>query len=74
MNVCIWNSKIVGPPRRRPGRTSPTIAMEPTMIINKQQFCVKGLNYMVRSAIDGETENLDREPGEGFIDIPDLNE
>jgi RimJ/RimL family protein N-acetyltransferase len=54
------------------------------MIINKQEFFVNGLNYTVRSAIekdakelselrlqiDGETENLDREKGEAFIDIP----
>ncbi|WP_025683109.1 GNAT family N-acetyltransferase [Paenibacillus maysiensis] len=52
------------------------------MIINKQEFYVNGLNYTVRSAIDkdaadlselrlqidGETENLDREQGEAFID------
>ncbi|EEL50530.1 MULTISPECIES: GNAT family N-acetyltransferase [Bacillus cereus group] len=52
------------------------------MIINKQEFDVSGLNYTIRSAmakdakdlsnlrlqIDGETENLDREQGEGFID------
>ncbi|QED46114.1 GNAT family N-acetyltransferase [Cytobacillus dafuensis] len=54
------------------------------MIINKQEFYVNGLNYTVRSAIekdakdlselrvqiDGETENLDREQGEAFIDVP----
>lgn len=54
------------------------------MIINRQEFDVKGLHYRVRSAvvrdaqalselrlqIDGETENLDREPGEAFIDAP----
>lgn len=53
-----------------------------SMIVNKQEFCVNRLNYTVRSAvesdakelsdlrlqIDGETENLDREKGEGFID------
>jgi ribosomal protein S18 acetylase RimI-like enzyme len=52
------------------------------MIINKQEFYVNGLNYTVRSAIDtdakdlselrlqidGETENMDREQGEAFID------
>ncbi|PLR99258.1 GNAT family N-acetyltransferase [Bacillus sp. T33-2] len=52
------------------------------MKINKQEFNVNGLNYIVRSAIesdakhlselrlqiDGETENLDREPGEAFLD------
>ncbi|OIK13803.1 GNAT family N-acetyltransferase [Bacillus sp. MUM 13] len=54
------------------------------MIINKQEFCVNGMNYTIRSAsekdagdlsqlrlqIDGETENLDREKGEAFIDPP----
>lgn len=54
------------------------------MIINKQEFYINGLNYMVRSAIDkdakdlselrlqidGETENLDRVKGEAFINIP----
>lgn len=53
------------------------------MIINKQEFQVNGLKYVVRSAIeedakelselrlqiDGETENLDREKGEAFIDV-----
>ncbi|MGX6445076.1 N-acetyltransferase family protein [Neobacillus sp. K501] len=52
------------------------------MIINSQEFDVKGMHYSIRSAmeedakvlsdlrlqIDGETENLDREPGEAFID------
>ncbi|MCR8994409.1 GNAT family N-acetyltransferase [Brevibacillus laterosporus] len=52
------------------------------MIINKQEFDIKGLSYTIRSAtktdakalsklrlqIDGETENLDREKGEAFID------
>ncbi|MFE8700457.1 GNAT family N-acetyltransferase [Cytobacillus sp. FJAT-54145] len=52
------------------------------MIIEKQQYFVNELNYIVRSAsekdakqladlrlqIDGETEFLDREPGEAFID------
>jgi ribosomal protein S18 acetylase RimI-like enzyme len=55
-----------------------------TMITNKQDFNVNGLQYTIRSAvntdakalselrlhIDGETENLDREKGEAFIDIP----
>ncbi|MDQ0268192.1 GNAT family N-acetyltransferase [Cytobacillus purgationiresistens] len=54
------------------------------MVIAKQEFEVNGQNYTVRSAIekdakdltevrlqiDGETENLDREKGEGLIDIP----
>lgn len=53
------------------------------MITNKKDFYVNGLNYEIRSAInkdakdlselrlqiDGETENLDREKGEGYIDI-----
>ncbi|WP_379126710.1 GNAT family N-acetyltransferase [Paenibacillus sp. sgz500958] len=52
------------------------------MIIDEREFCVKGVRYTVRSAIhsdaralsalrlqiDGETEHLDREPGEAFID------
>ncbi|MCI0764932.1 GNAT family N-acetyltransferase [Bacillus sp. TL12] len=58
------------------------------MIINKQEFYVNGVNYTVRSAlekdakdlsnlrlqIDGETENMDREKGEAFIDIPGFKE
>lgn len=57
------------------------------MRINKQDFIVNGLTYTVRSAIDkdalalselrlqidGETENLDREKGEGYIDARVLN-
>jgi hypothetical protein len=52
------------------------------MIIIQQEFNVKELNYTIRSAferdakylselrlqIDGETENMDREKGEAFID------
>ncbi|WHY17350.1 GNAT family N-acetyltransferase [Paenibacillus sp. G2S3] len=52
------------------------------MIIDQRTFTVKGIHYTIRSAIttdamilsklrvqiDGETENLDREPGEAFID------
>ncbi|WP_410982791.1 GNAT family N-acetyltransferase [Bacillus cereus] len=52
------------------------------MIINKQEYDVNGINYTIRSAlhkdakelselrlqIDGETENMDREKGEAFID------
>ncbi|MFE8699790.1 GNAT family N-acetyltransferase [Cytobacillus sp. FJAT-54145] len=52
------------------------------MIISSQVFNVKDLNYTIRSAIksdakdlselrlqiDGETENMDREKGEDFID------
>lgn len=55
-----------------------------TMIIDKQEFYINGINYTIRSAIDrdakelselrlqidGETENLDREKGEAFIDVP----
>ncbi|SFG82311.1 Protein N-acetyltransferase, RimJ/RimL family [Priestia megaterium] len=52
------------------------------MVINQQIYHVKGLQYIIRSAaasdagelshlrvqLDGETENLDREPGEGYMD------
>ncbi|MED3553270.1 GNAT family N-acetyltransferase [Cytobacillus praedii] len=52
------------------------------MLITKQEFEVNGVTYIIRSAtakdaqalsnlrvqIDGETENMDREKGEGFID------
>ncbi|MDQ7237605.1 hypothetical protein [Bacillus pacificus] len=52
------------------------------MIIKGQKFHINGLVYTIRSAtetdaeqlseirvqIDGETENMDREAGEGFID------
>ncbi|HDX9610068.1 TPA: GNAT family N-acetyltransferase [Bacillus toyonensis] len=52
------------------------------MIIKGQEFHINGLVYTIRSAvktdadrlskirvlIDGETENMDREAGEGFID------
>ncbi|KMN45985.1 GNAT family N-acetyltransferase [Bacillus sp. LK2] len=52
------------------------------MIIKEQKFSINGLEYTIRSAIkqdaeqlskirvqiDGETENMDREQGEGFID------
>lgn len=52
------------------------------MIINPKEFSINGLRYIIRSAmeedakslsevrvqIDGETENLDREQGEGYID------
>ncbi|WP_379967494.1 GNAT family N-acetyltransferase [Ectobacillus sp. sgz5001026] len=58
------------------------------MIINKQEFYCNGIYYMVRSAIDkdakelsalrlqidGETENLDREKGEAFIDISEFEQ
>jgi ribosomal protein S18 acetylase RimI-like enzyme len=53
------------------------------MIINQQDFYVKDFNYTIRTAtkgdakqlsdlrlqIDGETENMDREKGEDFIDV-----
>ncbi|MFB0842489.1 GNAT family N-acetyltransferase [Paenibacillus oleatilyticus] len=52
------------------------------MLANTQEFYINGLNYTIRSAmekdakqlsevrvqIDGETENMDRERGEAFID------
>ncbi|UPK44264.1 GNAT family N-acetyltransferase [Paenibacillus pabuli] len=52
------------------------------MIIDQQEFNVKGLTYSIRSAtekdagalsslrvqMDGETDYMDREQGEGFID------
>ena len=52
------------------------------MLIREKEFNIKSLNYTIRSAfmadaealsdlrlqIDGETENLDREPGEAYID------
>jgi len=52
--------------------------------INQKEFSVNGISYIIRSAInkdakdlseirlqiDGETQNLDREKGEAFIDIP----
>ncbi|WP_462410521.1 N-acetyltransferase family protein [Neobacillus sp. Marseille-QA0830] len=51
------------------------------MLIGQQEFNIKGLTYIIRSAgksdaeslselrlqIDGETENMDREKGEAFI-------
>lgn len=54
------------------------------MIIDNHEYVVKGFHYTIRSAtnedakalselrlqIDGETENLDREKGEAFIDVP----
>ncbi|MGG4395222.1 GNAT family N-acetyltransferase [Paenibacillus thiaminolyticus] len=54
------------------------------MIIPEQDFEANGITYTIRSAsatdaeelsalrvqIDGETEFLDREPGEAFIDVP----
>ncbi|MFX3618689.1 MAG: N-acetyltransferase family protein [Sporolactobacillus sp.] len=52
------------------------------MIIRPKTYCVKGTNFVIRSAvqkdaknlsdvrlqIDGETQNMDRERGEAFID------
>lgn len=56
------------------------------MRISSQQFNVRGISYIIRSAeisdaeqlskarlqIDGETENLDREQGEAFLDTADF--
>ena len=56
------------------------------MVINQQIYHVKGLRYIIRSAhindanelshlrvqLDGETENLDRESGEGYMDESDF--
>ncbi len=58
------------------------------MRIEKRDFTVNGLTYTIRSAteqdagelsalrlqIDGETENLDREKGEGYIDEAGFSE
>ncbi|MEI5908635.1 GNAT family N-acetyltransferase [Bacillus spongiae] len=58
------------------------------MIIEKLRFEVNGLTYTIRSAIetdardlsalrlkiDGETENMDRERGEAFIDVPEFEQ
>lgn len=58
------------------------------MIISKKEYTIKGLSYTIRSAkesdakelsdlrlqIDGETEYLDREQGEGFIDANGFEE
>lgn len=58
------------------------------MKIDQKEFSVKEVHYIVRSAvtkdakdlseirlqIDGETENLDREKGEGYIDTPGFEE
>ncbi|WP_123040893.1 GNAT family N-acetyltransferase [Cohnella candidum] len=54
------------------------------MLIETRHYQVNGIEYLIRSAepadapalsrlrpkIDGETENMDREPGEAFIDVP----
>ncbi|QWH37778.1 GNAT family N-acetyltransferase [Bacillus mycoides] len=58
------------------------------MIIKGQEFHINGLTYTIRSAaetdaeqlskirvqVDGETENMDREVGEGFIDTKGFQE
>ncbi|MBM6649077.1 GNAT family N-acetyltransferase [Bacillus sp. RIT 809] len=58
------------------------------MIIKGQEFHINGLTYTIRPAakqdadqlskirvrIDGETENMDREEGEGFIDTKGFQE
>jgi hypothetical protein len=52
------------------------------VLVDTKEFTINGLRYIIRSAmekdakslsevrvqIDGETENLDREPGEAYID------
>ncbi|MCA1054045.1 GNAT family N-acetyltransferase [Rossellomorea aquimaris] len=56
------------------------------MIIKQKEYSIRGLAYKIRSAvtqdakalsdvrvkIDGETENMDREPGEAFMDERDF--
>lgn len=58
------------------------------MRVNTKKFCIDNLRYIVRSAIekdaknlsevrlqiDGETENLDREKGEAYIDESGLKQ
>ncbi|KAA8786564.1 RimJ/RimL family protein N-acetyltransferase [Paenibacillus sp. 4624] len=58
------------------------------MIINDQDYRVKGMHYTIRSAmekdadklsslrvqLDGETDNMDREAGEAFIDVAGFRE
>lgn len=58
------------------------------MIIDDQEYRVKGMQYTIRSAVekdadtlcslrvqlDGETENMDREAGEAFIDVAGFRE
>jgi ribosomal protein S18 acetylase RimI-like enzyme len=58
------------------------------MIVNPREFTINGLRYTIRSAmekdakclaevrlqIDGETENLDREQGEAYIDETDFKQ
>jgi RimJ/RimL family protein N-acetyltransferase len=61
---------------------------ENIMIIDSKEFTINGLRYTIRSAmekdakslsevrvqIDGETENLDREQGEAYIDETGFNQ
>ncbi|MGQ8874684.1 GNAT family N-acetyltransferase [Paenibacillus sp. TSA_86.1] len=58
------------------------------MIIDNQEYRVKGMQYTIRSAVekdavtlcslrvqlDGETENMDREAGEAYIDAASFKE
>ncbi|WP_313340793.1 GNAT family N-acetyltransferase [Lacrimispora sp.] len=58
------------------------------MKLEKQEYCIKGLKYTIRSAeesdaavlaklrvlIDGETEHMDREAGEGLLDENDFKQ
>ena len=58
------------------------------MKLEKQEYCIKGLKYTIRSAeesdaavlaklrvlIDGETEYMDREAGEGLLDENDFKQ
>jgi RimJ/RimL family protein N-acetyltransferase len=58
------------------------------MKIEKQEYCIKGLKYTIRSAeesdaaalaklrvlMDGETENMDREAGEGLLSEDDFKQ
>ena len=58
------------------------------MIINEQEYEIRGIQYIIRSAeekdaetlsslrvrLDGETENMDREAGEAYIDIAGFKE
>lgn len=56
------------------------------MMFNQKRFYIKGISYTIRSAlpndakylseirvqIDGETQNMDREPGEAFLDTKEF--
>ncbi len=58
------------------------------MIIDDQEYRVKGMQYTIRSAVekdavtlcslnvqlDGETENMDREAGEAYMDAAGFKE